>query len=167
MEPEQLSAWMDGELDSQQARDAAARVLSDPELHDRWQGWHLAGDALRSSSLAIRPSKLVSRVSVQLESEPLHMAHLAASRPSRVRGAGRSRLIYGGAIAAALAFVSLVAIAPQMQSNLDELVALAMPGSGGALVAQPLEPVMLSDPRLTELLEAHGSMSIRTVSEVR
>jgi sigma-E factor negative regulatory protein RseA len=168
MEHEKISAWMDGELEPGQASDLSARVLADPALRSRWQQWHLAGDVLRSASLAIESSSLANRVSAQLASEPVHFpASQPAARPPRARAAGRSRFIYGGAIAAAVAFVSLVAIAPQMQTNLGELVARAVPGVSPTIVAQPLEPVLLSDPRLSELLEAHGSMSIRTVSEVR
>ena len=167
MEHEQLSAWMDGELDPRQTRDATTRVLSDPELRSRWASWHLAGDVLRSSSLALGPSRLVSRVSTQLDTEPVHFARPEVGAPGRAPRRSRSRWVYGGAIAAAFAFVSLVTIAPQMQTNLGELVAIAVPQSQQPIVAQPLEPVMLSDPRLAELLEAHGSMSIRAVSEVR
>jgi negative regulator of sigma E activity len=169
MEHEQLSAWMDGEVEPGQSPEAAAQVLADPQLRRRWQQWHLAGDALRSASLAITSSSLANRVSAQLASEPVHLplAQPAALPSSRRRAAGRARFVYGGAIAAAVAFVSVVALAPQMQTNFGELVASAVPGVSPTVVAQPLEPLLLSDPRLSELLEAHGSMSIRTVSEVR
>ncbi len=174
MEHEQISAWMDGELDASQSSDLAAKIAADPELRRRWQQWHLAGDILRSSSLAIGSSSLANRVSAQLASEPIHFPQAIASESStKRREAHRSRkMVYGGAIAAAIAFVSLITIAPQMQTNLGELVASAVPGASTpapeTVLAQPATPVMLSDPRLSELLEAHGSMSIRTVSaEVR
>jgi sigma-E factor negative regulatory protein RseA len=174
IENEKVSAWMDGEVEPDHCADLAAKVLADPALRGRWQEWHLLGDVLRSSSLAIGSSSVANRVSAQLASEPVHLpvaesaARPAAQQSLRARAARRSRFIYGGAIAAAVAFVSLVAFVPQTQTNFGELVASAVPGASPRVVAQPLEPVLMSDPRLSELLEAHGSMSIRTVStEVR
>lgn len=170
MEHEKISAWMDGELEANESSDIAARVLADPGLRSRWHHWHLAGDVLRSPSLASQSSRLASRVSAQLANEPIHLSSLASqSSPKRGEFQRSRKMVYGVAIAAAFAFVSLIAIAPQMQTNLGELVAGAVPGaSTQAVLAQPATPVILSDPRLSELLEAHGSMSIRTVSaEVR
>ncbi len=167
MDHEKLSAWIDGELEPDQARGAPVNVLADPELARRWQDWHLVGDVMRSSSLAIASSAVSRKVSEQLASEPLHFLPTDSQQSVRAQARNRSRLVYGGAIAAAIAFVSLVTLAPQMQTNFGELVASAVPGMNPAVVAQPLEPVMLADPRVSELMEAHGSMSIRTVSEVR
>ncbi len=170
MEHEKISAWMDGELEASESSGIAAKVLADPALRSRWQHWHLAGDTLRSTSLALESSRLVNRVSTQLVNEAIHLPQPASQSNSKQREFQRSRkIVYGGAIAAAVAFVSLIAIAPQMQTNIGELVASAVPGaSTPAVLAQPATPVILSDPRLSELLEAHGSMSIRTVSaEVR
>lgn len=171
MEHEKISAWMDGELEASESRDLAAQVLQDPALRGRWRQWHLAGDVLRSASLGVGSAGLANRVSAQLANEPIHLpvADMSQSSAERRQHHRSRRLVYGGAIAAAVAFVSMITIAPQMQTSVGELVASAVPGvSTQATLAQPATPVILSDPRLSELLDAHGSMSIRTVSaEVR
>lgn len=162
---ENISSFMDGEVDPQMANQLAAQVLEDADSRQCWREWHMIGDVMRSSSLG-NTSSIANRISKQLESEPIHFPRAAALKKPVNR---RPRLVYGSAIAAAIAFVAVIAVAPQMQQT--GITGLIAGQFGGAAVTAKLDqptPVMLEDPRLRDLLDAHGSMSIRPVSaEVR
>ncbi|WVN42638.1 RseA family anti-sigma factor [beta proteobacterium MWH-UniP1] len=164
---EKLSSFMDGETEQSSASVSAAEILEDSESRQRWQDWHLIGDVMRSNSLATK-SSVANKIAQQLEFEPIHFPRATAVKKPVAR---RPRLVYGSAIAAAIAFVAVIAVAPQMQqTGITGLIAGQF-GGGAAMTAkldQPATPVMLEDPRLRDLLDAHGSMSIRPVSaEVR
>lgn len=163
---ENISAFMDGETEQSSVGNIAAQVLEDPDNRQRWHEWHMIGDVMRSSSLA-KSSAIADKISQQLESEPIHFPRVTAPKTPSKR---RPRLVYGSAIAAAVAFVAVIAVAPQMQqTGINGLIAGQFGGDNAmtAKLDQPT-PVMLEDPRLRDLLDAHGSMSIRPVSaEVR
>lgn len=169
---EEISSWMDGEADSTNAASMSAKVLHDPQGLQRWNDWHLIGDVMRSPSLA-RPSSVASRVADKLQTEPLHFPRAAAPNAATNHKAvpirRRSPLVYGGAIAAAIAFVAFIAFGPTLQQGgFVEMIAASMPSPTTRSSDQPVTPVALEDPRLRDLLDAHGSMSIRPVSaEVR
>ncbi len=162
---ENISSFMDGEVDQQTANQLAAQVLEDADSRQCWREWHTIGDVMRSSSLG-NTASIANRISQQLESEPIHFPRPAVLNKPVNR---RPRLVYGSAIAAAIAFVAVIAVAPQMQQT--GITGLIAGQFGGAAVTAKLDqptPVMLEDPRLRDLLDAHGSMSIRPVSaEVR
>jgi sigma-E factor negative regulatory protein RseA len=163
---EELSSFVDGESTSGGTATMTAKVLSDADSRQRWHDWHLIGDVMRSESLASTSASIANKLSSQLASEPVHLARPSAAKKPIHR---RPRLVYGSAIAAAIAFVSVIALAPQMQQT--GITGLIAGQFGGAVIAtsdQRATPVMLEDPRLRDLLDAHGSMSIRPVSaEVR
>lgn len=169
---EQLSAWIDNELTPDQGSRLAQTVMSAQPLRQQWEEWHLIGDVMRSAPLA-KPTQLGQRISAALSTEPIHLP-TAQSRAPR-RAIRQRQWIYGGAAAAAIAFVALVTLAPQMQDgSLNSFLAMggSAPGASSQNVAQraaePAMPVPVQDARLRELMDAHGSMSIRPVSvEVR
>ncbi len=170
---EQLSAWIDGELTPEQVSRLARDVISTQPLRQQWEEWHLIGDVMRSAPLA-KPSQLNQRISSALASEPIHLPSATTRTPRRA--VRQRQWAYGGAAAAAIAFVALVTLAPQMQEG-SLTGFLAMGGNNPtaqssqasvAKSAEPAMPVPVQDPRLRELMDAHGSMSIRPVSvEVR
>lgn len=117
---EELSAWMDGQAQPDRAEAMVKTVLEDPQSRARWNEWHLIGDVMRSAALA-RPTSVANGVAQALAKEPVHLPVAASpqapsapttSTPIRRR---MPRAMAGGAIAAALAFVVLVSLAPQMQ----------------------------------------------------
>jgi sigma-E factor negative regulatory protein RseA len=168
---EEISAWMDGAAEPGQEDNVATRVSSDPDSRSRWDDWHLIGDVMRSNSLA-RRSGFSDALGRRLQSEPLHLPVARVAETVRERRSRKRQLVYGAAVAAAVAFVAVVAVAPQMQQGgvvemLANAVAPQTP-AGNRPAAEPLAPLVAEDPRLRDLLDAHGSMSIRPVSvEVR
>ena len=177
-EKENLSAWMDNELSESSGAEIQRKLLESAEMRRFYSDAILIGDALRSQE-TLNTRSVANRVAARLAREPVHFYNPQAMQPAvtdRLPQRARSRQVLVGAVAAAaVAFVALVAVAPQMQGGgVTEIIAgvsSGMTGGGGSptmLSVQSATPVMLEDPRLRELLEAHGSMSIRPVSaEVR
>jgi sigma-E factor negative regulatory protein RseA len=152
---EQVSAWMDDQLTSEESQGLIQSLQKDATLTRQWDRWHLIGDVMRTESLA-RGSTVAQRVAQQLDSEPVHFP-TKKTRPLSDRRR-RLGLAYGVASAAAIAFVAFVAFTPQMQDTLTPTLL------AGKTPAQPITPSQLEDPRLRELLDAHGAMALRPVS---
>lgn len=166
-EAEHLSAFMDDGLHPADAAKISEHLIADENLKSRWSEWHLIGDVMRSASLASHHER-VSAITEKLQSEPVHFPQSSPSKTLVPQGGSsnrfakrRPRWLYAGAAAAAVAFVSFVALAPQMHSVMPPaLVATSQP-------AKPVSPTQLEDPQLRELLDRHGSMAIRPVSDTR
>ena len=95
---EQLSAMIDGELESEvQAHLGKLRV--DPELRTAWDVYHLIGDCLRGHAGA----EIAPRVIARLRDEPTVLA------PQRERSGARRIGWYGMYAAASAAAVAVVA----------------------------------------------------------
>lgn len=97
---EQVSVWMDGELDEEDARIVFARLRQDPALCQEWDAYHLIGDCLRQTPHFSEDFSV--RVLAQLANEPTVLA------PHRPLAGGASRAWSAWSLAASLAAVSLV-----------------------------------------------------------
>lgn len=105
---EQLSALSDGELASDSARFLLKRLDHDPELGETWERYHLIRDCLRRQR-RLAPPDFAASVMAGIESDALPGQSRQASRSGRGRLAG---WLGGGAVAAAVAVVALLAIGP-------------------------------------------------------
>src|SRR5688572_18094462 len=84
-ELEQLSCFVDGELDDLQCDRWFARLSQDRAVHHEWTLLHLAGDALRSSEVACWHSRDFSaRVASAIAAEPVIVAPALAARRRRL-----------------------------------------------------------------------------------
>lgn len=99
---QQLSALVDGELSSDEARFLLRRLQHDPELQACQERWSLLGDALRGQTVAPAPSDFAARVAAAVAAEPLPQAV-----PRRQVRAGWQRWGGGAALAASVAVVAL------------------------------------------------------------
>jgi negative regulator of sigma E activity len=113
----QFSALFDGELPSQQAEMVIRRAVKDPALREQWQRYALIGACVRGEPLAGagRHESLADRVSKRLAAEADIVAPgaLSARRSAQGRAGIASffgRNAAGGAIAAAVAIVSIVVV---------------------------------------------------------
>lgn len=104
---EQLSAWVDGEIDATEEALLARRVQQDPQLAQRWQHYHLIGDAIRGQLPDSIDTSLADRVAALIEDEP---AQPAAAAPESAQPAHWSRPFIGAAIAASVAIVAVLAV---------------------------------------------------------
>jgi negative regulator of sigma E activity len=175
-----ISALLDGELTSQEARQVMEAIASDHGRQTDFHAYSLIGDALRGQLAdAASSSSFVSKVSARLADEPTVLA-------PRVR---RSKVSVGwrGAIAASVAavgFVSavvMVGVEPLGTAGTALSTQAQAPYQGpfsgqgiGALpvVTPPNVAVLrasLEDPYTQSLLESHGSMitRLRMTQEVR
>lgn len=185
--PEQISALVDGELDSQQA-DALLAHLAPSKDRSDWEIYHQIGDALRSDEAtpALSPD-FSQRLFARLDAEPA----ILAPRPARTAAAPAATTIAtlvpkgrfkrfalpGMAAAAAVATVAflttpqlmvasrttapavLTAVAPVLTNARLERSTTAVPVA--AVSTLPAEPdeVMLRDPRIDDYLFAHQRFS--------
>ena len=174
---ENISAWMDNELSEQEGPMGAElprQLLNSAEMRQFYSESILIGDALRSAE-TLRVRSVADKVAARLAHEPIHFHQPVSSISPAAKRKGPRQILVGAVAAAAVAFVALVAVAPQMQGGgVAEMIAgvssglTGSPSTATVVSVQSATPVMLEDPRLRELLEAHGSMSIRPVSaEVR
>jgi len=135
---EQLSALMDGELAADQARFLLRRIEGDAELARCWSRYQLAGAVLRRESIYAGPSENLPRA-VMLQVAP--KSGVAARTAMRaLRWAG------GGAIAAAVAVVALMATRPQEMTRPAVTTTVAAQPGPTIAPAPALAPIDLRAP---------------------
>ena len=144
---ESVSAWMDGE----ESDDVLAGLLT-REGQQTWDTYHLIGDALRNSDLALTPSAAFqARLARALDAE---LPIVAAPRPFALRMG-----LSGLAVAAAVATVAWVA-QPYLSGG--------SPGGETRVLADASAGVGTEDASLRDYLEAHrqmaGPSAVRQVS---
>ena len=143
---QQLSAWMDGDLPSDEARFLLRRLQHDDELASRLGRWQLCGDVLRGQAQAPAPAGFAERVAAAVNAEPPQLAASATAPRAR----GNLRMWGGGALAASVAAIALFMVrqqvpeetpvpstsrvASQSPSNNAGNVASASPGASAAVL---------------------------------
>jgi len=153
---EQLSAWLDGELEPAQRVIMLERLKNEPELRAQFEWFNLAGDALRSHEVAAchRPA-LVVRVSRALESEPVRIG------PGALSGSKLRRHIATGVTVAAAAGVLAVVALPQLRSPEAApagAASTAHNAAGGSAMA-PAKALAASSPQLDAYFRAHRELA--------
>ncbi|SCK60865.1 sigma-E factor negative regulatory protein RseA [Variovorax sp. HW608] len=186
---EQVSALADGHLRGEEFARMVGRIGFDEELRDTWQTYHLVGDVLRSgvhapcsdttTFLSRFQDRLAAEPPLQAlealpEAEPVHRSRAEAANEPVFRWklvAGAASLAAAAAIgwnwvgiegsrpagaqlaqqqAAPAAVVAAANVAPAPRQTL--IPARVLVGNGNP-------QVMLRDPRLDQLLEAHQQVS--------
>jgi sigma-E factor negative regulatory protein RseA len=155
---EQLSAWLDGELDPEQNRAMLDRLKKDPDLRAQYEWFNLAGDALRSHEVAAcHQPRLVIQVREALKLEPVRIGPGAGS------GAKVRRHVATALTIAAAAGMLVVVAVPQLRNN---AVPTASPGAGASQPASLASAVTPSvgkprakSPQLDAYFRAHREMA--------
>jgi len=182
---EQVSALADGHLRDDEFAQIIGRICVDEELRSAWQTYHLVGDVLRSGAHAAcsDSSTFLSRLQGRLASEPLAPPVIAAPVDASPLQSGRSeaanepvfrwKLVAGAASLAAAAAIgwnwvgvgggrsadaqlaqqqvpSAVVATANMPRQLQQTLVPAR-----VLIGSGDPQVMIRDPRLDQLLEAH------------
>lgn len=179
---EQLSALMDGELASEQARFLHKRLETDVTLRADWSRWHAARDALQGRSAIHWDPGFGERIAACLRDE-------AAPRSSAWQGA--LRWSAGVAVAASVAVAAIVSLprladAPTLDSSPVAAQSGAMPvqvvDSGvretdlrpslGAVAQSvsvvqgaPLMPTVQLDPRVDGWLLRHNAATLQPMHD--
>jgi len=121
---ERISAFMDGELEDQEAAGQVRRLKEDLELRLAWDTYHLIGDAMRGE--AGYSSGLAVKISARLASEPTVVAPRTRMPLRNVRRLALSA-------AASIAGVALVAWLTLFDSPLAPQTQLAATPANGAV----------------------------------
>jgi sigma-E factor negative regulatory protein RseA len=173
-----ISALMDGELDDRDASRELGKLKEDAELRERWDTFHLVGDALRGD--AQLSSGFNAAFAKRLAAEP---TVLAPRRSTRQTKRIATYALSAAASLSAAALVAWVAVGqsgtPGLQAgakpNIELATALVAPSEGPG--ATPL-PSASNDGSMNEYLLAHQGFSpstalqgvtpyIRSVSAIR
>jgi sigma-E factor negative regulatory protein RseA len=181
---EQVSALADGHLQGDEFAQVIERVCTDEDLRTTWQTYHLVGDVLRSGVHATcsDPSLFLSRLQGRLAAEPQTPAStpvVSAAMPAqrRVQAANepvfRWKLVAGAASLAAAAAIgwnwvgmggsappaaqlaSVQQVAPSVAASDQQPQSSQVLTSTRVMVGNGNPQIMLRDPRLDQLLEAH------------
>ena len=160
---EQISALIDGELQSANAERELERVKQDPALRETWDTYHVIGDAMRGSAL-LSPG-FEARLSKRLAAEPTVLA--PRPRPSRRIPPSVSYALSAAASLSAVAAVAWVALSGNVAGTEDEHSAIAR-ARAPAPAAVTVAPVMATvaspqDTRAHDYLLAHQGVSPSTV----
>lgn len=158
---DKISALMDGELDDRQAQQEFSRLRQNDELRQKWDTFHVIGDALRGERLLL--TDIAHALAQRLALEPTVLAPR--------RGATRKITTYVLSAAASLAAVALVgwlALSTHATLNPQEEVASASPPAvvlpASAPVPGPVAQVanVPDEGRRNEYLLAHQAFSPST-----
>jgi sigma-E factor negative regulatory protein RseA len=112
---EQLSALMDGEVDRNALRFALRAADADPALRATWSRYHAARDVLRREPAMFAADGFADSLMARLDAEDAQVADRRGGTIGRwVRYAS------GGAVAAAVAVVALMASAPGTRQQMPQ-----------------------------------------------
>lgn len=156
---EKLSAWMDGELDGEDARRLPSQLKDNPDLRASWDCYHLIGDSLRG----VQAPDLCARISAQLEAEPTVLAPQRRNATEKLR----RYALQAAASVAAVAFVGWMALPGSQQETLQvaaktEIKQVAAPAGEGA------KDYLLAHQRYSPSNAMQGvAPYVRTVAEER
>lgn len=163
---EQLSALMDGELKGDAFAEALLLAQED-EVLATWELYHVVGDVLRSPELAqhaVAPNPLIAKLREQMAQEPVFPQQAPAMSldavavpdlPAANASVFRWKMVAGVASLAAVAAIAWNSFSA-LKSEGPQLAAAPAANSSVVAVSEGSgQPVMLRDPRLDELLQAH------------
>ena len=105
---ELTSAFADGEVNDKEVNDALSAIYQNDELKERWQRYHLIGDALRKNLPPTIHSDLSQRVAQAIENEPTILSPSTPSVSSKPEQVKVKKQKVGFAIAASVAMVGMV-----------------------------------------------------------
>jgi sigma-E factor negative regulatory protein RseA len=154
---EQISALIDGELDSAEAGRQLSRVKQDPDLRNTWDTYHMIGDTLRGSAM-VSPG-LERRVAQRLASEPTILAPRA--RSARRISPTVSYALSAAASLSAVAAVAWVALSGNVSGTAEQATVAQAPAA--AIVAPQVATVAIPEAaRAHDYLLAHQGVSPST-----
>lgn len=104
---ENMSALVDGELESPSASETIDRLLTSDTLKSHWSRYHLVRDVLRHKTYPDAGTELCDRVRSLLAEEPLHFPDRSLATR---RWRGMFKPVAGVALAASVAAVAVLAV---------------------------------------------------------
>lgn len=164
---EQLSAFLDGELEPQEQELFLARLSRDASERQRLERYAVIGAAIRNEVRVDRPASIADGVMAKLASERSPAVHsLDAEVPARGRLSAWLKPVAGLAVAASVATVTIVAISPgdDPVGSSPQLISDAgtmSPGFGNGLLNASSTGMQRST-RIDRYLLTHNERSVIT-----
>jgi sigma-E factor negative regulatory protein RseA len=156
---EKVSAWMDGELASEDARLLPAQLNHNADLRGHWDCYHLIGDAIRG----VQGPDLCARICARLDAEPTVLAPHRRSPAEKVRRFALSAAASIGAVA----FVGWMAM-PALQHDALQVAAKAEVKQVAVPAGEGAKDYLLAHQRYSPSNAMQGvAPYVRTVAEVR
>ncbi len=145
---ETMSALMDGELDEREMRQAVARFQGDQDALQRWQNYHLIGDALRKNIPAEVDTQLLSRINQAIASEaplPSNVTEIATHNAEVKKPVDHKafRPMAGFALAASVAAVAYVGVG--MMGVDEEMGGVPRLAATQTLTTPSIAPMVVAD----------------------
>lgn len=142
---QELSSLMDGELDGPEAERIIRSCFGNEELKQKWQAYHVIGDALRGDTPCGAAS--TRRIMDALASEPTVLA------PRRIAAASAGRIAFAAAASVAtVAVVGWIGLQDRATSEAP-VVASAAPAA-----TQQAAPAVMPLQHVNEYLVAHRQL---------
>lgn len=145
---EQLSAFMDGELDDKNLVD---RLTRDKETRETWARYHMIRDALHQGYVP-NASGLAGRVANALENEPTVLAPKRWYHPKQL-----GKQAAGLAIAATVAAVAIIVVKETPQP-IQDAPQIAI----GPITAEPVRMTAAAERKLSGYIVSHNEFSAST-----
>jgi len=159
---EQLSALMDGMLPEDQTRFLLRRLRHDTALAACWERWRIASDIMRGMTPERHlPADFALRVAAALQAPTQPSVRPAASTRNRWLWAG------GGALAAALALLAVLPLAPRMTTPPAQTArASAAPSAQVASVPRPAPsaPATVVAPQVASVAASTAPVQVAAVA---
>jgi sigma-E factor negative regulatory protein RseA len=154
-----ISALMDGELDGPQAQREILHLKDDVESRERWDSFHVIGDAIRGE-YPLSPGFSASLFK-RLAEEPTVLAPRRSTRQAR---RFTTYALSAAASLSAVAFVGWVALAPMVPAGVQAGLTPGASLVAGAASPQANSPLasVSSDGHMNEYLLAHQGFSPST-----
>jgi sigma-E factor negative regulatory protein RseA len=150
-----ISALMDGELDGAEAQRQIMRMKGDPELRERWESFHVIGDAMRGQG-PLSPGFSAS-FSKRLQDEPTVLA------PYRSPPQLRRITTYALSAAASICAIGFVAWVAGPVNTTDLVKGPEKKTTPTSIASQTLPVTSVSsDGHMNEYLLAHQGFSPST-----
>jgi len=141
---EQVSAFLDGELPSSETELLLKRLARDTELRESFGRYALIGESVRGASRAPLTRGFAARVNCAIDGEPV----VANSQLARARPPRWWRNVAGGAVAAGVAAVAVVAL---QQRAVVPTARPVLPVTARNITAvRPREPISYTVPAVPE-----------------
>jgi sigma-E factor negative regulatory protein RseA len=156
---EKLSAWMDGELASEDSRHLPSQLKQHADLRGDWDCYHLIGDAMRG----VQGPDLCAKICARLDAEPTVLAPHRRSTSQKLRRFALS----AAASVAAVAFVGWMAM-PGMQQDALQVAAKADVKQVAVPAGEGAKDYLLAHQRYSPSNAMQGvAPYVRTVAEER
>lgn len=112
---ENLSAFIDGELDHAESIQVVTRLDKDKQLRQQWSRYQTYGSALRDELTPALSADFSARVCKHLAEEPVQFAPAAMPKARRLRGP-----LAGIAVAASLVGVAIILQQPVLENTQEK-----------------------------------------------